>query len=134
MSFDTLIDAKLEEKVLRSIAQHKQSAGRYHLHFGFRVAGELMTYLAEGPGIEKINAAGSVRRGKETIGDLDSGDVQDGLSLDPILDMIVATAKIPGGPDYVQPILRTALAGLSRPAASLRAGCGPASFSPRLSW
>jgi len=48
----------------------------------------------------------------------DSGDVQAGLSLDQILDMIVAIAKIPGGPDYVQPILRTALAGLSRPAAS----------------
>ncbi len=48
----------------------------------------------------------------------DSGDVQAGLSLDQILDMIVAIAKIPGGPDYVQPVLRTALAGLSRPVAS----------------
>src|SRR5579864_7628656 len=53
--------AKLEEKVLRSIAQHKQSTGRYRLHFGHRVADELMKYLAEGPGIEKIHAAGSVR-------------------------------------------------------------------------
>jgi DNA polymerase (family 10) len=63
--------ARLEEKVLRSIAQYKQSAGRYRLNFGHRVADELMNYLAEGPGLEKINAAGSVRRGKETIGDLD---------------------------------------------------------------
>lgn len=63
--------AKLEEKVLRSIAQYKQSAGRYHLHFGHRVADELMKYLEEGPGLEKISAAGSLRRGKETIGDLD---------------------------------------------------------------
>lgn len=63
--------AKLEEKVLRSIAQYKQSAGRYRLNFGHRVAAELMDYLAEGPGLEKITTAGSLRRGKETIGDLD---------------------------------------------------------------
>jgi DNA polymerase (family 10) len=63
--------AKLEEKVLRSIAQYKQSSGRYRLNFGHRVADELMTYLAEGEGLEKISAAGSMRRGKETIGDLD---------------------------------------------------------------
>ena len=63
--------AKLEEKVLRSIAQYKQSAGRYRLNFGHRVAAELMGYLAEGPGLEKITTAGSLRRGKETIGDLD---------------------------------------------------------------
>jgi len=63
--------AKLEEKVLRSIAQYKQSAGRYRLNFGQAVANELSEYLAAGPGIEKISAAGSLRRGKETIGDLD---------------------------------------------------------------
>jgi AcrR family transcriptional regulator len=45
----------------------------------------------------------------------DSGDVRADLSLDQILDMIVAIARIPGSPDYVQPVLRTALAGLSRP-------------------
>src|ERR1039457_1599088 len=63
--------AKLEEKVLRGIAQYKQSAGRYRLNFGHRVAEELTKYLEEGPGIEKISVAGSLRRGKETIGDLD---------------------------------------------------------------
>lgn len=52
----------------------------------------------------------------------DSGDVQAGLTLDQILDMIVAIAKIPGGPDHVQPILRTALAGLSLPTPSRSAG------------
>lgn len=63
--------AKLEEKVLRSIAQYKRSAGRYRLNFGKRVADELIAYLAEGPGVDKISTAGSLRRGKETIGDLD---------------------------------------------------------------
>jgi DNA polymerase (family 10) len=63
--------AKLEEKVLKSIAQYRQRTGRFLLSFGRRVADELIPYLAEGGGLEKIAAAGSLRRGKETIGDLD---------------------------------------------------------------
>lgn len=35
------------------------------------------------------------------------------LDLDQILDLVVAIAKIPGTPEYRQPILETALAGLS---------------------
>ncbi len=63
--------AKLEEKVLKSIAQYRQRTGRFLLSFGQRVANELIPYLSETGGIEKIAAAGSLRRGKETIGDLD---------------------------------------------------------------
>ena len=63
--------AKLEEKVLKSIAQYRQRVGRFLLSFGKKVADELIPYLAETPGVEKITAAGSLRRGKETIGDLD---------------------------------------------------------------
>lgn len=44
----------------------------------------------------------------------ETGEVRPGLSLDQVLDMIVAIAKIPGGPDYVQPVLGAALAGLRR--------------------
>jgi DNA polymerase (family 10) len=63
--------AKLEEKVLKSIAQYRQRTGRFLLNFGQRTAAELIPYLSETGGIEKIAAAGSLRRGKETIGDLD---------------------------------------------------------------
>jgi DNA polymerase (family 10) len=63
--------AKLEEKVLKSIAQYRQRTGRFLLNFGQKVAGELIPYLSESGGIEKIEAAGSLRRGKDTIGDLD---------------------------------------------------------------
>jgi len=63
--------AKLEEKVLKSIAQYRQRAGRFLLSFGRKVADELVPYLAESGGIEQIAAAGSLRRGKDTIGDLD---------------------------------------------------------------
>jgi DNA polymerase (family 10) len=63
--------AKLEEKVLKSIAQYRQRTGRFLLSFGQKVAGELIPYLSETGGIEQIAAAGSLRRGKDTIGDLD---------------------------------------------------------------
>src|SRR5882724_2443154 len=63
--------AKLEEKVLRSIAQYRMRTGRYLLSFANETAGELKRYLGELEGIEDITAAGSLRRGKETVGDLD---------------------------------------------------------------
>ena len=63
--------AKLEEKVLRSIEQYRQRTGRFLLSFGQRTANEIIPYLSEGGGLEKIAAAGSLRRGKDTIGDLD---------------------------------------------------------------
>jgi len=63
--------AKLEEKVLKSIAQYRQRVGRFLLSFARKSADELIPYLAEGGGLEKIEAAGSLRRGKETVGDLD---------------------------------------------------------------
>ena len=63
--------AKLEEKVLRSIASHRQTQGRFLLSFGQRVSDEIIEYLRAVPGVEYVTAAGSLRRGKETIGDLD---------------------------------------------------------------
>jgi DNA polymerase (family 10) len=63
--------AKLEEKVLRSIAQYRMRTGRYLLSYATETAGELKRYLGELEGIEDITAAGSLRRGKETVGDLD---------------------------------------------------------------
>jgi DNA polymerase (family X) len=63
--------AKLEEKVLRSIAGYRQRAGRFLLSFAQGVADELTADLAQVPGVEKVTPAGSLRRGKETVGDLD---------------------------------------------------------------
>lgn len=62
---------KLEQKVLRSIQGYRRSAGRFLLSHGTLVASELGAYLAATPGVEEVTPAGSLRRGKETIGDLD---------------------------------------------------------------
>jgi DNA polymerase (family 10) len=63
--------AKLEEKVLRSIAAYRQSAGRFLMPFAHRAAAELTEYIAAVPGVERVSYAGSLRRGRETVGDLD---------------------------------------------------------------
>jgi DNA polymerase (family 10) len=63
--------AKLEEKVLRSITSYRQSAGRFLLNFADETANELTEYLAATPGVESVTRAGSLRRGRETVGDLD---------------------------------------------------------------
>lgn len=63
--------AKLEEKILRSIASYRKRSGRFLLSFGQNVADLLLAYLRETPGLERLTPAGSLRRGKETIGDLD---------------------------------------------------------------
>ncbi len=63
--------AKLEEKVLRSIAQYRKRVGRFLLSFADELARELSEYLSAEPGVEQVTPAGSLRRGKETVGDLD---------------------------------------------------------------
>ena len=63
--------AKLEEKVLRSIAQYRMHSGRYLLSFADAMAAELTEALLRTPGVEAITPAGSLRRGRETVGDLD---------------------------------------------------------------
>jgi DNA polymerase (family 10) len=63
--------AKLEEKILRSIEQYKQRSGRFLLSYGYRVAAELTDFLGNVDGVTSVTPAGSLRRGKETIGDLD---------------------------------------------------------------
>jgi DNA polymerase (family 10) len=63
--------AKLEEKILKGISRYRQSSGRFLLSFVRNVAEELTAYLQDTPEVESITAAGSYRRSKETVGDLD---------------------------------------------------------------
>jgi DNA polymerase (family X) len=63
---------KSEENILKAIEVNKKTAGRFHIHVAEETAGRLMAHIREfGKPIEAITPAGSLRRGKETIGDLD---------------------------------------------------------------
>lgn len=84
--------AKLEEKVLRSIAGYRQRAGRFLLSFAQGVADELSEYLGQVEGIERVTPAGSLRRGKETVGDLDL--LVTGPGAEAALERFVAHPKV----------------------------------------
>jgi DNA polymerase (family 10) len=88
--------AKLEEKVLRSIQSYRQRAGRYLLNFANGVADELTQHLSKVDGVGKITSAGSLRRGKETVGDLDllvTGEAP-GFSAGVVLDAFIAHPRV----------------------------------------
>ncbi|MGQ9917817.1 MAG: DNA polymerase/3'-5' exonuclease PolX [Bryobacteraceae bacterium] len=73
--------AKMEQKILDGIAHYRQVAGRFLLNHAAAVAAELAPLVNGTP-------AGSLRRGKETVGDLDL------LSTDP--DAIECFLSHPG--------------------------------------
>lgn len=62
---------KTEEKILKSIEKYRAGVGRFKLSVGFIYAQALLEYLKEVPGVRRLDPAGSFRRRKETIGDLD---------------------------------------------------------------
>ena len=64
------IQAKTEENILRSIASLRQRTGRSLLHHA-REAAEAMIATLREAGVDRISIAGSVRRYRETIGDID---------------------------------------------------------------
>ena len=83
---------KQEQKILKGIEEYRRISGRFLVDAAERTAEKIKEFLAEMPGIEKITAAGSLRRGKETVGDLDiliTGPCCADERLDPLLDRIV---------------------------------------------
>jgi DNA polymerase (family 10) len=62
---------KTEKNILESIENSKKRSGRVLLGQAMPMAEEIISYLKKSGCIEKINVAGSIRRRKETIGDID---------------------------------------------------------------
>lgn len=62
---------KSEQKILKAIEDYRRISGRFLIDEADRTATRLAAHLSQIPGIEAITAAGSLRRGKETVGDLD---------------------------------------------------------------
>jgi DNA polymerase (family 10) len=59
------------EKLRKGIDDYRRSAGRYRIDVAEEAAQRIAAYLLAFPGIEKVTPAGSLRRGRETAGDLD---------------------------------------------------------------
>ena len=62
---------KQEQKLLKAIEEYRRIAGRFLLDAGEREADKIIEHLRDYSGVEKITPAGSLRRGRETVGDLD---------------------------------------------------------------
>jgi len=62
---------KSEENILKGMAFVKKSGGRFLLGDMMPAIKSLEAVLGRSPGVERLTVAGSVRRWKETIGDLD---------------------------------------------------------------
>ena len=62
---------KQEAKLLKAIEDYRRIAGRYLLDAAEAQAEKLAEHLGGYPGVEKVTPAGSLRRGRETVGDLD---------------------------------------------------------------
>jgi DNA polymerase (family X) len=62
---------KHEKKLLKAIEDYRRIGGRFLLDTAEELAGKLVEHLLAAPGVEKATPAGSLRRGRETIGDLD---------------------------------------------------------------
>jgi len=63
---------KSEENILKAIEVYKRAAGRFRIDVASDEAEKLVAHIgAFGKPIEAVTPAGSLRRGKETVGDLD---------------------------------------------------------------
>ncbi len=63
---------KSEQNILKAVEVFKKSSGRFHIHVAEAAALELVAHIEKaGNAVESVTPAGSLRRGKETVGDLD---------------------------------------------------------------
>ena len=59
------------ENIQKALATFQRTAGRFRLDTAYETAEKLTDYLKERKEVEKVTPAGSLRRGRETVGDLD---------------------------------------------------------------
>ncbi len=62
---------KTQTKILEGIAFKRQFASKHHLHKALAVAQPILESLRQHPDVTRCSTAGSLRRWKETIGDID---------------------------------------------------------------
>jgi DNA polymerase (family 10) len=88
---------KHEQKLLKAIEDYRRIAGRYLLDAAEIQANKIVEHLRNSPGVEQVTPAGSLRRGRETVGDLDilvTGTAcRDGAERQKLIEHII---KLPG--------------------------------------
>lgn len=103
---------KSAEKIRVAIEDHRKHTGRFQIHEVEKLIAGLLEYVAEVPGVDRVEVAGSLRRRKETIGDVDVLARFEGDGTE-VVDRFVAfdgAAKVLGsGPTKGSIVLRSGL-------------------------
>ena len=88
---------KQEQKLLKALESYRRIGGRFLIDAAELQAEKIVDHLRDYPGVEKITPAGSLRRGRETVGDLDilvTGKACcDAAERQPLIEHII---KLPG--------------------------------------
>lgn len=103
---DTAIDAgklatlprygeKQIQKLKKGIEDYRRNSGRFHLDDADVAAERITLYLKDFPGIDTVTPAGSLRRGRETVGDLDILVTGPACEEDFVADAVSYTAAYP---------------------------------------
>ena len=85
------------DKLLAGIADYKRNSGRFPIDAAEQAAEKLIAYLREFAGLERIVPAGSLRRGRETVGDLDILVTGPGCAEEAVAAAVEHTAAWPLG-------------------------------------
>ena len=86
---------KLIEKIARGIVEHRKNSGRFLMDDAEAAAERVILYLQQFPGIERVLPAGSLRRGRETVGDLDLLATGPGCTPESVAAAVEYTATYP---------------------------------------
>ncbi len=62
---------KFTQKLLKGIEDHRKNSSRFRVDHAREFAERISGLILQFPGIEQVTPAGSLRRGRETVGDLD---------------------------------------------------------------
>jgi DNA polymerase (family 10) len=62
---------KFTAKLLKGIEDHRRNSGRLRIDHARETAERIAALILAFPGVEQVTPAGSLRRGRETVGDLD---------------------------------------------------------------
>ena len=83
------------QKLKKGIEDYRRNSGRFHLDDAELAAERLGLYLKDFPGIESVTPAGSLRRGRDTVGDLDVLVTGPACEADVVAEAVAYTAAYP---------------------------------------
>ncbi len=106
---------KQAEKLKKGLAEYRRNTGRFRMDEAESAAEKVAAYLKNFPGIDEVIPAGSLRRGRDTIGDIDL------LATGPACEENVVSAAVEYTAAY-PPIADTIAKGQNKVSFLLRSG------------